>query len=57
MGGFKEISDLDAVYVPIGLGSGVCGDSSSRFTGFEDRNCGVVAENAPAYSLSLEAED
>ena len=35
---FKEISDLDAVYVPIGLVRRLWRNSSSRFTGFEDRN-------------------
>ena len=58
MGGFKEISDLDAIYVPIGLGSGVCGVIAARdLLGLRTEIIGVVAENAPAYSLSLKADD
>ena len=55
---FKEILDLDAVYVPIGLGSGICGVIAVRdLLGLKTEIIGVVAENAPAYSLSLKAED
>lgn len=48
--------DLDTVYVPIGLGSGICSTIMAR----DARNLrteivGVVAENAPAYALSFEA--
>ena len=51
---FKEILDLDAVYVPIGLGSGICGVIAVRdLLGLKTEIIGVVAENAPAYSLSL----
>ena len=47
---------LDALYVPIGLGSGVCGaiaarDALNRKTSI----VGVVSENAAAYALSFEA--
>ena len=53
---FKEISDLDAVYVPIGLGSGVCGVIAARdLMGLRTEIIGVVAENARAYSLSLKS--
>ena len=53
---FKAISDLDAVYVPIGLGSGVCGVIAARdLLGLTTEIIGVVAENAPAYSLSLKS--
>lgn len=46
--------DLDAVYVPIGLGSGVCGMVSARAAiGHKTRVIGVVAEAAPAYHLSF----
>ena len=51
---FKELPDLDAVYVPIGLGSGVCGVIAARdLMGLRTEIIGVVAENAPAYSLSV----
>ena len=53
---FNEISDLDAVYVPIGLGSGVCGTIAARdLLGLTTEIIGVVAENAPSYSLSLKS--
>ena len=51
---FDDHDDIDTVYVPIGLGSGICAvmrarDALNRKT----RVVGVVAENAPAYALSL----
>tara|TARA_B100000212_G_scaffold227990_1_gene173098 strand:- start:1058 stop:2041 length:984 start_codon:yes stop_codon:yes gene_type:complete len=53
---FKELPDLDAVYVPIGLGSGVCGVIAARdLMGLRTEIIGVVAENAPAYSLSVKS--
>jgi threonine dehydratase len=48
--------DLDVVYVPIGLGSGICGMLSARAAlGHKTRVIGVVAEQAPAYALSFKA--
>jgi threonine dehydratase len=45
---------LDVVYVPIGMGSGVCGMMSARdLLGAKTRVVGVVAENAPAVALSF----
>jgi threonine dehydratase len=47
---------LAAVYVPIGLGSGICGLITARdLLGLDTRIIGVVAENAPSYALSFEA--
>jgi threonine dehydratase len=50
------IADLDTVYVPIGLGSGICGMIGVRDAlGLPTRIVGVVAENANAYALSFAA--
>ncbi|HTO07004.1 MAG TPA: threonine dehydratase [Myxococcota bacterium] len=47
---------LDLLYVPIGLGSGVCGALRAREAlGLRTRIVGVVAERAPTYALSFEA--
>ena len=51
---FNEIDGLDVIYVPIGLGSGVCGLIAARnLMGLKTEIVGVVAKNAPAYSLSF----
>jgi threonine dehydratase len=53
---FRARSDLDAVYVPIGMGSGICGLITVRdLLGLKTEIIGVAAENAPAYALSFEA--
>lgn len=53
---FTDHSDLDAVYVPIGMGSGVCGTITVRdLLGRKAEIVGVVAENAPAFALSFNA--
>jgi threonine dehydratase len=53
---FEAIPDLDAVYVPIGMGSGICSGIAVRdFLGLKTRMIGVVSSAAPAYSLSFEA--
>ena len=47
--------DLDAVYVPIGMGSGICGLITVRdLLGLDTEIIGVVAEKAPAVALSFE---
>ena len=52
---FAELKDLDTVYVPIGLGSGICGVMAVRdVLDLGTKVVGVVAENAPAYSHSIE---
>jgi threonine dehydratase len=53
---FTAEPDLDAVYVPIGLGSGICGVISARDTlGHKAKVIGVISEHANMYRLSLEA--
>ena len=55
---FKSAPPLSAVYVPIGMGSGICGLITVRdLLGLETDIIGVVAENAPAYGLSFEASE
>jgi len=45
---------LDAVYVPIGLGSSICGVSAARNAlGLKTEIVGVVASQSPSYSLSF----
>ena len=53
---FRAAPDLEAVFVPIGLGSGICGVMAARdAVGSTAEIYGVVAEGAPAYALSYEA--
>ncbi|WP_420549735.1 threonine dehydratase [Curvivirga sp.] len=53
---FRTASDLDTVYVPIGMGSGITGMISARDAlGLKTKIVGVVAEGAPAYALSFAA--
>jgi threonine dehydratase len=53
---FTAISDLDTVYVPIGLGSGICGVIGMRDAlGLATCIVGVVAQNANAYARSFAA--
>jgi threonine dehydratase len=53
---FQAMPDLDVVYVPIGMGSGICGLIAARdLLGLETEIIGVVAANAPAVALSFEA--
>ena len=51
-----DVEGVDAVYVPIGLGSGICGVITARdLLGLKTEVVGVVADNAPGYALSYEA--
>ncbi len=53
---FAAVPDLDAVYAPIGLGSGICGLIGVRdLLGLRTEIVGVVAARAPCYARSLEA--
>jgi threonine dehydratase len=53
---FDEAGELDAVYVPIGMGSGICGIITVRdLLGLKTEVIGVVADGAPAYALSFRA--
>ncbi len=55
---FSAVPDLDTVYVPIGMGSGICGVIGARDAlGLGTKVVGVVAENAPAYALSFERRE
>lgn len=53
---FEAVPDLDRVYVPIGLGSGICGVAAAR-NALSSRTeiVGVVAQGADAYRQSFEA--
>lgn len=59
----ESVPHLDAVYVPIGLGSGICGALAARaaLAGTEPNRkpeiIGVVSEKAPAYALSFAARE
>lgn len=53
---FRAVADLDAVYVPIGMGSGICGLIAARDgLGLKTEIVGVVANAAPCVALSFEA--
>ena len=53
---FRAVQNLDTVYVPIGLGSGICGAIAARNAlGLNTELVGVVAAAAPAYAESFEA--
>jgi len=53
---FDAVAKLDAVVVPIGLGSGACGVIAARDAlGLDTEVIGVVSDGAPAYALSLAA--
>jgi threonine dehydratase len=54
---FQSAPPLDAVYVPIGLGSGFCGVAAAREAlGLKTRLIGVVSAQAPAYALSFQQQ-
>ncbi len=47
---FWAVPALDAVYVPIGMGSGICGTIAARDAlGLSTEIVGVVAASAPAF--------
>jgi len=53
---FRAVADLHTVYVPIGMGSGICGVIAARdLLGLKTEIVGVVAAAAPAVALSVEA--
>lgn len=53
---FRAVDDLDVVYVPVGMGSGICGVMAARdLLGLSTEVVGVVAEQAPATALSFRA--
>ena len=51
---FQSVPPLDIVYVPIGLGSSICGVSAARNAlGLSTEIVGVVAADSPSYALSF----
>ena len=51
----EAVPELDAVYVPIGLGSGICGMMAARRAlGLNTEIIGVVSSHADAYAQSFE---
>lgn len=53
---FRAQSGLQRVYVPIGLGSGICGMIAARNAlGLDTEIVGVVSDRASCYALSLQA--
>lgn len=52
----RAAPQLERVYVPIGMGSGICATIAARDAlGLATEVVGVVAESAPAYALSFRA--
>ncbi len=50
----RAVEDLDTIYVPIGLGSGICGVLAAREAlGARTEVVGVVSAQAPAYAESF----
>lgn len=53
---FEAVPDLDVVYVPIGMGSGICAGCAVRNSmRLKTKIVGVVAKAAPAYMHSFES--
>jgi len=53
---FAAAGELDVVYVPVGMGSGICGLMTIRdLLGLSTEIVGVVSERAPATALSFAA--
>jgi threonine dehydratase len=53
---FTAVADLDAVYVPIGLGSGICGTILARdLLGLKTKIIGVQSTGADCYAQSFAA--
>ncbi len=53
---FSSVAELDAVYVPIGCGSGICGLIAWRDAlGLKTKIIGVVSDKADCYALSFDA--
>jgi|UniRef100_UPI003BAAF77A threonine dehydratase len=52
----RAVKDLDVIYVPIGLGSGICGVISARdVLNRKTKVVGVVSDQADAYARSFES--
>jgi threonine dehydratase len=51
---FQSVPPLDRIYVPIGLGSSICGASAARKAlALETEIIGVVSSASPSYALSF----
>jgi len=51
---FRATPSLDTIYVPIGLGSSICGVSAARNAlGLKTEIVGVVAAGSPSYAISF----
>jgi len=51
---FQSAPPLDTIYVPIGLGSSICGVAAARNAlGLKTQIIGVVSAQSPSYSLSF----
>jgi len=51
---FRAVPDIDTIYVPVGMGSGLCGVIGARNAlGLETQVVAVVSRSAPAFSLSF----
>lgn len=54
---FRTVNDIDSIYAPIGLGSGICGIIAARNAlSPGTRIIGVTSAHAPAYALSFAAK-
>jgi len=52
---FTAVPQLDVVYVPIGMGSGICSAAAVRNgLGLHTKIVGVVSDHAPMYAISFE---
>jgi len=52
----SAVKDLDTIYVPVGMGSGICGLIKTRdLLGLKTKIVGVVAEGAPTFYQSFQA--
>ena len=52
----EQAPGLDVVYVPVGMGSGICANIAVRdLLGADTEIVGVVSDRAPAYALSFAA--
>lgn len=55
---FLAVPELETIYVPIGMGSGICGLIETRdLMGLQTEIIGVVSTEALAYKLSVEGDD
>jgi threonine dehydratase len=53
----RAVPELEVIYVPIGLGSGICGMIAAREAlKSKAEVVGVVSKSAPAYALSFQAQ-